>query len=164
MSNRIYWPNCSVCQYMKKNADFRFRIMQSSYFHEGAHESPAKINKSFGMPFKTVTLYAHLNRHQKRDRIKAPMPIAVPEVVNSVEATPITTTEHEMGLDEFIREGRAKLARREMQVTASTYLQAIKTKAEIEKSTKDRRLEAIKAFFTDGKPQKSSLPEGQSQN
>lgn len=77
----------------------------------------------------------------------------------------MSTTEHEVALDEFIHEGRNKMARGELSITSQTLLQAIKTKADIEKNTKDRRMDMIKAFFLgdkNGQDEATSLPEGKS--
>lgn len=160
----IYRPNCSVCQYMKRNRDFRQRVMQSTYFNPEGTETVMDINLAFGAPFKRAMLYAHLKRHQSKDLIKA-KPIVPAEVIMGVEANSMSTTEHEVALDEFIHEGRNKMARGELSITSQTLLQAIKTKADIEKNTKDRRMDMIKAFFLgdkNGQDEATSLPEGKS--
>jgi len=134
--------------------------MQSTYFNKEGHETVMDINSAFGSPFKRVTLYSHLQRHQKNDMIKAITPA---EVITGIEAHSRSTTEHELGLDEFIHEGRNKLIRGELNITSQTFLAAIKTKADIEKNTKDRRMEMVKAFFLgdkDGQNETTSLPEG----
>lgn len=159
---RVYWPNCMVCQYMKKNKDFRYRIMTSTYFHPEGQESAAEVVHAFGDPFKLSTFYAHLQRHQAKDLIKAQQRFDIKHktdkpdaklIIGAVEGTVENTGEaHEQGLDEFIRDGRALLASGELKVTATTFLQAIKIKSDNEKSTKDRRLEAMKAIFKSAAP------------
>lgn len=127
--------------------------MQSTYFNPKGQESLAMVIHDFGDPFPLSTCYAHMQRHQDEDLIRARkrfQTIAPPEdtqAMTAIEGQVVSEAQHETGLDEFIREGREKLLRKEMSISATTYLQAIKIKADIDKSTKDRRLDAAKAFF-----------------
>lgn len=156
---RVYWPNCAVCQYLKKNKDVRYRMMQSTYFNPQGSESLMDVVHAYGDPFGPSTVYAHMRRHQAKDLIKAERMLEnyednkinkglVDNTVSVIEASVESTDKHEIGLDQFIAEGRDKLVRGEMQVSATTFLQAIKIKADIQKSTKDRRLDAMKAMFS----------------
>lgn len=136
--------------------------MQSTYFNPNGHESAMAVVHAFGDPFLTTTFYAHMQRHQAKDVIDAERRFSVEEatklreqgitpnataLVKGVEGEVGSTGQHESGLDEFIAEGRAKLLRREMSITATTYLQAIKIKADIERTTKDRRLDMVKTLM-----------------
>lgn len=173
-ATRIYWPNCQVCQYMKKNKQFRYDVMQSTYFNPHGQESLMEVNRRYGGLFTSSTLYAHMKRHQHKDILAAEKrademekaakgikPI-LPAVVQAVEGQVVSTQDHERGLDKFIREGEEMLDRREMKLSATTYLQAIKIKADIEKSTKDRRLDAVKSMFKGiSGNEKPGLTEGQ---
>jgi len=155
---RVYWPNCSVCQYMKKNRDFRYRIMQSTYFNPNGTESAGEVVHAFGDPFVLSTFYAHMQRHQHKDLIKAQVvydkselakteTVSPAVVIGAVEGEIVSSRPHEQGLDEFIKEGREKLIRKELQITSTSYLQAIKIKMDNEAKTKDRRLDAVKTMF-----------------
>lgn len=155
---RIYWPGCQVCQYMKKNQDFRYRIMQSTYFNPQGSENLMGVVHAFGDPFKSSIMYAHMKRHQPKDLVKAAKLFdenGNAEVVNTVRMLETPTraeTAHEMGLDDFIQLGRDKLARGEMSITATTYLTAIKVKMDNEAKTKDRRVDVMKGLFSGAAP------------
>ena len=144
---------------MKKNPTFRLRVMQSKYFDPGGHESLARVVHDFGDPFSMTAIYLHMSRHQEGDLMTARKrfkEIEHPQqgIVNAlaaVEGDVVSTGVHELGLDEFIREGRQKLLRKEMTISATNYLAAIKIKADIQKGDKDRKLDAIKSFFAGGK-------------
>jgi hypothetical protein len=66
-ANRVYRPNCSVCQYMKKNPDFKRACLQSTYFDPNGRESLMTVNERWGYPFKMPTMYRHMQRHQVQD-------------------------------------------------------------------------------------------------
>lgn len=154
---KMYSDKCSVCRYMRKHDDFRRRIIQSSYFNPMARENLMDVLAAFGEPFASGTLYQHIRRHQPRDIVKAmkkyePIPLLAP-TLQVIEAEPgASTTNHEIGLDDFIQKGREKLAMGELQITATTFLQAIKIKADNEKGNKDRRLDALKTMFRGAAP------------
>lgn len=145
---------------MKKNPAFRLRIMKSTYFKPDGEESLAYVVHDFGDPFSLQTTYAHMWRHQAEDlKAVGRMPkmvtkgkgsISLPKVASAVEGEVVTRAPHETALDAFIKQGEEKLERREMSITATNFLQAIKTRSEIDKTTKDRRMEMIKQFFAAG--------------
>lgn len=140
--------------------------MQSTYFNPQGTESLAQVIHDFGDLFKLPTVYLHMSRHQESDLQKARKRFTprnpelvvhphnagagLPAVAGAVESAVTSQSEHEMALDEFIYEGRQKLLAKEMPITATNFLQAIKIKSDNEKSTKDRRMEMIKQFFTGG--------------
>ena len=162
---QFYRKNCMPCQLMKKDPTFRLRVMQSRYFNPKGRESLASVVHDYGDPFALATIYAHMSRHQESDLQKArrryaevPHPHSTPLVVSSaVEGEVVSQSQHELGLDEFIREGREKLLRKEMSITATTYLQAIKIRTDIDKTTKDRRMEMIKNFFAGANSEKKEI-------
>lgn len=144
---RIYWPNCAVCQYMKRNPTFKSQVMESNYFDPQGSETLAEAVHRWGDPFSMPTIYSHMRRHQSKDTraidIVAPVE-AVP--IEAIEGDVVSLTPHERGLDEIITKGRNMVAKGEIKITAQALLTAIKTKAEIERSTKDRRLDMVKMF------------------
>lgn len=110
----------------------------------------------YKVPFSEPSFYKHALRHQGKDRILA-MPVEkikekqerikqLKETFQIVESNSDSTTAHEIGLDDFIEQGRDQLARREMPISANTFLTAIRTKADIEAHNKDRKLDVLKSF------------------
>jgi hypothetical protein len=140
---------------MQKKPAYTQRIFNSHYFDKQQVETIPQIFDLFKPPMNVQTAYNCLKKHHAT---KALTPaVKVDDKGNLiVDQRFSTTTEiiegtgvanHELGLDDFIRDGRAALRRGEMQITATNFLQAIKIKSDIEKSTKDRRMEMIKSFF-----------------
>lgn len=151
---------------MKKNPVFRLRVMQSSYFKPEGNESLATVVHDFGDPIKLTAVYMHMQRHQAGDlmtarkrfnKANAPIvPQGLAQAAGAVEGQVVSQASHEIALDEFIREGHDKLLRKEMPISATNFLQALKIKSDNEKNTKDRRLDMIKSFFAgDSKAQGS---------
>lgn len=155
--------------------------MQSKYFNPQGKESLADVVHAFGDPVPVNTLYQHMGRHQERDVIQAEKAYAeagltrrgrIPaaeamkareELKNTVEVIEQEVqgkSTHERTLDEFIREGRAILGKKEMNISAANLLAAIKIRSEIDKSTKDRRLDMIKAFFAGGEKKEDTPSDG----
>ena len=159
LPRRTYHPNCAVCQYEKAHKDFRYDMLKSTYFNPDGVETVTDVINRYGNPFKAPSFYAHLQRHRKKDvelgkknyeikqQDKALLPTTPATLITAVESEVLATAPHEQGLDEFIRQGRTKLSMDEMPITPTNFLQAIKIKADIEKSTKDRRLDAVKSMF-----------------
>lgn len=172
-----YWPNCSVCQYMKKHKEYRAACLRSTYFDPKGTESLLQVNEKWGYPVKQQTLYRHMQRHQVRDLqnaeainklngVESPVwqrkanagprnkvdAVALTNTQEVIEAPVITGQEHELGLDEFIQKGREKIATGQMSFTAANYITAIKVKSDIEKNTKDRRLEMLRSMFQGAAP------------
>lgn len=181
---RKWWPNCSVCQYMRRNPDFREAVMKSSYIDPEGQESLLSVNAKFGSVFKSATLYKHMRMHQAEDiergeeaarlfsipnpnwqrhtsNSNSPTvipnePTEVRELLDStekaVEGDVIPRMQHEVALDDFIKLGREKVRKGEMLISAANYIAAIKVKTDIERSTKDRRLEMLKTMFAGAAP------------
>lgn len=132
------------------------------------------VNERWSHPVKLPTLYQHMQRHQKKDIERGQMlgkmngqpdiwqreagnrglkkqdPLG--NTTDIVEAPVPTGQKHEIGLDEFIEMGRAKLKIGDMNISAANYISAIKVKAEIERTTKDRRLEMLRSMFSGAAP------------
>lgn len=162
---------CQVCQYLKRNNDFKVALLLSSYFNPKGQESLPEVNKRFGQPFTLITLYKHAQRHMKpnvprwmksagleekknwhlalektkvatADKLEA-----LENTMEIVERTPTSTSAHEQTLDDFITKGHEMIKDGQLKVTAQTLVQAIKAKADIEKSNKDRKMDAMKTLF-----------------
>lgn len=143
--------------------------MQSTYFDSKGEESLMAVNNRWKTGIKPNMLYKHMQTHQASDIAFAEAsalitgePSKVPQRkkddLESTEALiegPSMTpqAEYEVGLDEFIRMGAARLKSGGMSISAANYIQAIKTKADIERTQKDRRLELLKNMFSGAAPQ-----------
>lgn len=157
-------PNCAVCQYMKRNKEFRTRVFESSYFNPDGHESPMDVVRSYGDVFGQSLVYACLKRHHGHNLVRPPVQVVDGKTIvdnrfkNTVDVIeniqPSSVTNHELGLDDFIAKGREKLSRGELQITASTFLTAIKTKMDNDAKTKDRRADMLQGLFKGAAPKR----------
>lgn len=174
----MYWPNCSVCQYMKKHQDFRAACLRSTYFDPNGRESLLSVCERWGYPIKMPNVYRHMQRHQIKDierserlakvsgepskvwqrtagnRGLEKKPVELTNTEEIIEAPVETRQRYEVGLDEFIEAGRDRLKHNEMAISAPNYISAIKVKADIERTTKDRRLEMLRSMFAGAAPKK----------
>jgi hypothetical protein len=174
---QVFWRNCGTCNFMRLHPDFRLRMMQSTYFNPSGTESLLKVLHDFGDVLKPPSVYMHIRRHQQKDLIRAReqflhrandgknvfirQDARVPGTPDeAIEGEVVATGQHEAGLDEFIAEGRRKLLGGKMTITATNYLAAIKIRTEIDKSTKDRRLDMIKSFFGGGEKKDAPKNDG----
>lgn len=144
---------------MKKHPEFREQINASKYLDPMGSETLLAVVHRWNDPFGASAMYQHMKRHQSRDLIraeKAAVAAATPFAV--IEAPVDGQSQHDMGLDEVITLGRRSVASGQIKITGSLLLQAIKIKADIEKSTKDRRLDAVKMMkgaFSGSSPQEA---------
>lgn len=174
----VYWPNCVVCNFMQANPAFKARLMQCSYFDPNGIESLPTVLHDWAEPFTAQTCYRHIERHQPEDRVKALIRFKEDEIDRRGQspwkgkspkyrgprvptATPLDAKEllegeivpegnHERVLDSFIAKAEEKMKSGAMAITATNMLNAIKIKADIQKSAKDRRMDMIKSFFIGG--------------
>lgn len=169
-ASRIYWAKCSVCQYMKTHQDFRLAVMNSSYFNIYGEEKLSQVLLRYNVEFNLPLMYAHFKRHQPRDIQKKiddeknelyrarKKGLIKPKFIQGVPLEVLGTDvkAHEIGLDDFIKLGHEKLRRAEMPINAATYLQAIKIKADIDKSNKDRGVDVFKTMFRGAAPSEAT--------
>lgn len=165
----IYYPLCSICNYMREDREFTKAVILSTYFTEEGFESLTTVAKRFHVPFKTITLYTHCKNHMKpkidvwrrhfglleKTAVMKKREAAKELMANTeglVEAPVLSQAQHEIALDAFIAKGQKKLDFDNMPITPATFIQAIRTKAEIEKATKDRRYDALKNMFIGAAP------------
>lgn len=162
---------------MKQHRGFSEAMILSTYFDKDGAESLADVVKRYNDPFPMTNIYQHCKRHMKgredrwlralklKERPKNPKEERAKELVRQtmeVVDSPVSSQqEYEDALDDFIRVGRAKLGDGAMPVTATTFIQAIKAKAEIDNKTKDRKYDAMKQLFSFAapKPEVSGEPE-----
>lgn len=148
---------------------FRYKVMNSTYFKPEGNQSLAEVLREFGEPLKLATVYMHMARHQESDLMNARKryksaatqdptnPTNLPVLAGAVEGEVVSQGEHEQALDAFIKEGYNKLRAREMNITATNFLAAIKIKSDNEKNTKDRRMDMIKSFFSGKKDETKTV-------
>lgn len=134
---------------MRRNPKFKDDVLASTYFSPSGTEGAAAVLKHWHEPFAQQTLYKHIKNHMQADVALAEENRAKlllgPVKTDILQTDPGTS--HMQGLEEFISQGRTMLAQGRLQITGSTYLQAIKIKADVVEKNKDRKLDAIKAFF-----------------
>jgi hypothetical protein len=154
---------------MKQHKAFSEALILSSYFDDNGAESLAEVVKRFNDPFPMVNVYQHCTRHmkgkihrwrqifkleerslemKKKDRAAE----ILRDTMTVVDSPVVSQGEHVNALDEFIEQGRKKVASGQMPITAQTYVQALKAKAEIENKQKDRRYDALKSLFGGAAP------------
>lgn len=154
-TTRVYWPSCTICQYMKRHQDFRLAILNSTYFNEEGIESPNQVMKRYGVDFKIRTMYSHFQRHMYREIYSKTELAKQPVMIQGVPSDIIADeggTPAEIGLEQFIKLGTAKLNRGELPINASNYLQAIKIQTDKEIKTKDRKADLFKTMFKGAAP------------
>jgi hypothetical protein len=129
-------------------------------------ESMAEVAIAFKVDINLNTLYKCMKNHhahmkgkpairvnQKGEVVIDNNYITTQDLINSPDGI---INNHELGLDEIIHHGRNLLASGQMQVTAQHFISAIKVKADIEKSNKDRKLDLLKSMFTGAAPGSST--------
>lgn len=119
-------------------------MMRSTYFDpiNGQH-TLKDVWVKWKPDFELANFYQHAKRHQPKDliRAEASLEAAVAPLVNRLSDE---EDAHEATLDEFIDKGRQMLKTGKLSITSQTLLQAIKTKADIKKSDKDRKMDALR--------------------
>jgi hypothetical protein len=146
---------CSVCRYMKAHGDFRLAVLNSNMFNRKNPETLPQVMYRYNITqFSRPALYQHIKKHMQVELAKDEPPVIISGIPIDVVGADIKP--HEIGLDHFIKLGTEKLKRGEMPITASNYLQAIKTKADIDKSNKDRKVDVLKSMFAGAAPSGSA--------
>jgi 5-hydroxyisourate hydrolase-like protein (transthyretin family) len=126
-------------------------------------ERSERLAEITGEPSKTwqrKTVKTELIRAEKKKELEK-----VEDVIQNTETVidaPLSRRQqYEIGLDEFIALGRDRLKHNEMAISAANFIAAVKVKADIERTTKDRRLEMLRSMFSGAAPKKV---EDESQN
>ena len=145
---------CKHCKYMKSHKGYAHEVFNSKYFDRDNELTLPQVLVKYNISITQQTVYNCLKKHfpQYNPKLKD----LIPQLTNTVaviDGDPNTST-HEQALDEFIATGKRMVQNGEMVINPATYISAIKTKADIEKSSKDRKLEMMKAFFSGQTPSK----------
>lgn len=158
---------CKHCKYMKKYPGYTYRLFNSKYFDKQGMESLPDVMRAFKVPINQQTVYNCLKRHFPSYNNRAAVSVnnkgqtivdARFAATETVLDTPTGTVKmHEAGLDEFIAEGRNMVKRGEIAITAANYITAIRVKADIEKSNKDRKLDLLKTMFSGAAPSEKTV-------
>lgn len=157
---------CKHCKYMKRYKGYTHEVFNSKYFDKQAELTLPQVMIKYNVTISQQTVYSCLKKHFPQFNAKI-APLLAQTYQNTITLIEGNENDkpHEQVLDEFISRGRSMIRSGEMIITAPTLIQAINTKANIEKSQKDRKLEMIKAFFA-GKDadedKRPKLKEGQS--
>jgi len=154
-------------------------LLLSTYFNPKGQESLPEVRIRFGEPFTLITLYKHTQHHmkpnvarwlkhngltekknwqealEKTKLINTDKLVELQNTIDVVEEYKSTLAPHEESLDNFIKKGSDMIKDGTMNITAQTYIQAIKAKADIEKSNKDRRFNALREMFSGAAPKGS---------
>lgn len=133
---------------MKRNKNFTERLFSSKYFDKTSDESLPQVIRDFQAPLNVQSVYVCLKRHHLQYTTD------LKKFENTIQLIDPQAgeTEHELGLDEFIKRGREKVNTGEIAINATSYLAAIRIKADIEKSSKDRKLDMLKQMFQGAAP------------
>lgn len=157
IKNLKYSKRCVHCKYMKKKPGYTYRVFNSKYFNSQGQESLPDVWRSFGVDMHPQTIYNCLKRHFKNYKPAVSMTLNG-DISQKLAATEgllegrIPLNSHEVGLEEFISQGREMVRRGEMAITASNYITAIKVKSEIDRTNKDRKLDLLKTMFSGAAP------------
>ena len=152
-----YQKYCKHCKYMKSHPGYAQRVLGSQYFDSQSTETFPQVFGFFKPPMNVQTAYTCMKKHfaqfQKEVSITHEGEIVVDKRRKSLGAVleEHGSSNHDIGLDEFIELGRQMVKDGRINITGQTYLQAIKIKKDDEKGNKDREADMIKAFFA-GKP------------
>jgi hypothetical protein len=124
-------------------------------------ERSERLAELAGEPSKVWQRKTVLTGSKQLEKLKEEQSIqeVLGNTVSVVEADVESRLPHEIALDEFIAIGRDKLKHNDMAISAANLIAAVKTKADIERTTKDRRLEMLKSMFAGAAP-KTDEPSG----
>lgn len=162
---------------MRQHRAFSEAVLVSTYFNKHGEYAITEVLKDFHDPFPAINFYQHAARHMKpnlehwRRVFKVLPPSAmvkkklqakdlVKQTMEVIDEPTLSQAAHEQALDEFIAKGREKLDYGNLPITATTFIQAIKTKAEMENKTKDRRYDALKQLFAGAAPKEKDAGMG----
>jgi hypothetical protein len=163
-----YNKYCAHCRYLKKYQGYCQELFHSKYFDTQAQLSLPDVLRKYDVKTPVQSVYNCLKRHHAQyakpeqravTRLGINIQTELQATESLLEQPNGITTNHELGLDEFIDMGRRKVAAGEIAITGQTYLTAIKVKADIEKTNKDRKLDMLKTMFAGAAPE---VPEGDS--
>jgi len=141
-----YSKRCSVCQYLRKHKAFRIRLLDSTYFNPEGHETLMDVVRNMEAPLSKDVLYQHFRKHEPQLRPSTPLENTV-QIVETGDKNHIDT------LDLFIQQGKELLKRKQLTITSTNLLQAIKVKSDDEKANKDRKVDLLRTMFAGAGPQ-----------
>lgn len=158
-----FQKRCSHCKWMKSHPGYAYRLFNTRHFEpQTGMESIVDVVAAFNCRINMNTIYLCLKKHHAQMKGKPAIRvgkdgkilvdknyITTQDLINSPDGIIHT---HEIALDEIIQEGRNLLASGQMVITAQHLIAAAKTKADIEKSNKDRKLDLLKSMFTGAAP------------
>lgn len=156
--NKIYYPRCTVCAYMRDNQTWYAEFKKINYFDPTSPENAAQFFLRTAPPFSKEAYYRHLRNHTTLLKKKIALAkarwadgkIVKQEVIDLKEFTDDPNASHVDALDDVINKFHNAVRQGKIPLTLQGGLQAIKIKADIEKSNKDRKVDLFKAFSSMG--------------
>lgn len=134
--------------------------MNSKWLDWSGTGNVADIIRQYNVDISYTTVMGHMKRHLKpmfdaqKEKAAIKEFIGNEKLVTQNQLKEVVTGEvisekanHEAALDNFIDKFQTMVRNDEIQITATTGLQAIKIKAEIQKGNKDRKLDALKLMM-----------------
>ncbi len=155
---RIYYPRCRSCAYAKENKLWQKQLLRTQWFDKDSPETVADFYKRTAPPVPYLAFHRHLENHTAISRMRSERakklieegkiaqrkPDLVPSLVTDVIVE--ANTDHEAALDDVIRKFHTAVRNNKIPITMSHGLQAIKIKADIDKSNKERKVDLMKLF------------------
>lgn len=148
-------PNCTICQYLKHNPEIKKRVLATSYFSPAGTESLLVVFREAGVEFPASSIYSHAQRHEQNALARARRQYLKSEASTAIVLPAVTKhsdSDYQGSLNEFIAAGRIKLANNDLRITASTYLTAIRIKADTNNADAERKIEMLKTIFAGASP------------
>ena len=156
--NKIYYARCTVCAYMKENPNWYAQFKKINYFDPSSPENASEFFIRTSPPFSRESYYRHLRHHTallksmianaKSRNVKGTL--VKQEVIDLKVFADDSPSDHVDALDDVINRFHRAVREGKVPMTMQGGLQAIKIKADIEKSNKDRKVDLFKAFSSMG--------------
>jgi len=155
---KMYYPRCRTCAYAKENSHWRKQLQQTRWFDENSPETISDFYHRTTPPVPYLAFYRHMlnhttvmkhsleNRKKKEQGLPINREIAPDILVPDLSNVEVVDTDYMGALDETIRKFHTAVRTNKIPLSLTGGLQAIKIRADIDKSNKDRKLDAFKAF------------------
>jgi hypothetical protein len=176
MPNR-YKSNCYTCQLSKKDLSVRKRIRYAAYKREAGDETLQDISIEIGV--SSPSIYNHVKRHmedvseryQARREVQTAKKVAAVKIqvqeeaelvleadtVDAIEARPLEIA----ALDDYIAQAKALIDRKELKITASTFLAATKIRSDWSNKQQSNKTDFMKTIYALASGAKKDKDNGQ---
>ena len=162
MAGIKYKSNCKGCQLSKHNPKARDRIRKAAFRREDGDETIQQIAIEFGVT--PAALYKHCRNHLKDTDVEMSSRKEIKIAKKTIEFKARVQKEHELliddntsesiegrpaeivTLDDYIAQGAAMVKEGKVQITANSYLAAIKIKNEWQAKQQNNKVELLKTI------------------